>query len=137
MPSKKAKATPAPATVQQQQEPGIAAAPETDAAASAQPGQEPELPPPPPDSDQPIPEQDQAPQPAALGVDLAAGNAPIAPIHELADARALPDVTGGVHQAPVYIIDSPLAIRAFKDHDGRSMAVVWTGTTLAKAAITD
>ncbi len=86
----------------------------------------------PPDS-----EQDQAPQPAAVGVDQAAGNAPIAPIHDLADARALPDATGGVHQAPVYIVNSPLAIRAFKDHDGRSMAVVWTGYTLAKAAITD
>ena len=104
-----------------------------EAAASAQPGQEPQVAHPINDMN---PTADWEPG-GRTRVDLDAGNAPIAPIHELADARALPDVTGGVHQAPVYIIDSPLAIRAFKDDDGRSMAVVWTGYTLAKAAITD
>lgn len=110
-------------------------------------------------SAQTAPEKDQAPQPAAVGVDLAAGSdtsahwrldaagnfegvvngtirGPVlAPIHDLADARALPDVGRAVYVRASF--DSPLAIRAFKDHDGRSMAVVWTGTTLAKAAITD
>lgn len=57
------------------------------------------------------------------------------PIYDLAEACALPDVTHGVYQRAEF--DSPLAIRAFKDHDGRSMAVVDTGHTLAKAAITD
>lgn len=130
-----------------------------EAAASAQAGQEPELPPPPPDSGLPIPDQDQAPQPAVVGVDLSAGSdtsahwrvdaagnfegfvngtirGPVpAPIHDLADARALPDVGSAVYVRASF--DSPLAIRAFKDHDGRSMAVVWTGYNLAKAALND
>lgn len=99
------------------------------AAAAAQPGQEPDLPPPPapPKADQPIPEPAQSPEPGPDAVRYA-------PIHDLADARALPDVTGGVYARATF--DSPLAIRAFKDHDGRTMAVVWTGYTLAKAAIT-
>lgn len=98
------------------------------AATGAQPGQEPELPPPPPDSGLPIPEQAQSPDPGP-------GAVRDAPIRDLSDARELPDVTGGVYVRAEF--DSPLAIRAFKDHDGRSMAVVWTGYTLAKAAITD
>lgn len=101
------------------------------AAASAQPGQEPDLPPPPPPADpapDAQPEQAQNPEPGPDAV-------PYAAIYDLADARALPDVTEGVYALASF--ESPQAIRAFKDHDGRSMAVVWTGYTLAKTAIND
>lgn len=132
MPSKKAKAAPlkpasppeAPFT------PDAGADVLAQAAATAQPGQEPDIPPPPPappEADQPIPEPAQSPEPGPDAV-------PYAPIHDLPDAQALPDVSSGVYVRATF--DSPLAIRAFKDHDGRTMAVVWTGYTLAKAAIT-
>lgn len=127
MPSKKAKAAPAPAPAAPEAGADVLA----QAAAAAQPGQEPDLPPPPPappEANQPIPDPAQSPEPGPDAVRYA-------PIHDLADARALPDVTESVYVRATF--DSPLAIRAFKDHDGRSMAVVWTGYTLAKAAITD
>jgi hypothetical protein len=131
MASKKAKATTQAAMSAPDQIGTGAAALLTLAAAAAQPGQEPTLPPPPPDEPNPPPPPDPAldPEPAQLEVQAHA------PIFELADACALPDVTHGVYKRAEF--DSPLAIRAFKDHDGRSMAVVYTGYTLAKAALND
>lgn len=132
MPTKKAKAAPVAAKSPPAPEaPATGAEVLEQAAATAQPGQEPELPPPPPEppeADQPIPEPAQSPEPGPDAVRYA-------PIHDLADARALPDVTASVYALATF--DSQLAIRAFKDHDGRSMAVVWTGYTLAKAALND
>lgn len=100
------------------------------AAAGAQPGQEPDLPPPPPDEAPPGPPPSLALEPEPMP---AAAPAKYMPINDLADARALPDVTHGVYQRADF--NSPMAIRAFKDHDGRTMAVVFTGYALAKAAI--
>jgi len=129
MPTKKAKAAPVAAKVPPAPEaPATGAEVLEQAAAIAKPGQEPELPPPPPDSNLPIPDTAQSPGPGPDAVRYA-------PIHDLADTRALPDVTASVYALATF--DSPLAIRAFKDHDGRSMAVVWTGYTLAKAALND
>lgn len=126
MASKKAKAT-----IQAGASIGTgAAAMLTLAAAAAQPGQEPTLPPQPPDEPNPPP-----PPAPALNPEPMASRPAYLPIFEIPDARALVDVTHGVYQRAEF--DSPLAIRAFKDHDGRSMAVVYTGYTLAKAAITD
>lgn len=59
------------------------------------------------------------------------------PVFDLAEARALPDVTGaGVF--PVATFDNENAIRAFRDTDGRTMLIVATSrNTLGKAAHTD
>lgn len=115
----------------------------TAAAAAAQPGQEPTLPPPAPDEPKTFKLQVGAMDDGRIAIRKAdEHDRPMEdwqpePIYDLAEACALPDVTGGVYTAAKFAIDSPLAILAFKDHDGRSMAVVDTGHTLAKAAITD
>lgn len=95
----------------------------------------------------PLPEQSPAQQDAAAALPppepRAADPIPPAmayhhpPVFDLAEARALPDVTGtGVYALAAF--EHPAAITAFRDIDGRTMRIVAvTRTTLGKAAHID